>query len=227
MWKVLKNEFLYHKTLICGATFFYLVVATFFIFNSYTEPVDSVHAFRRVLILPLSIIWVQRLLDFKKRNRDRSLRLLPLTPLAAGVERILFLVIIWIGFLAIYCSAHLLAASILLPYKLVPNVIILTGSFLLANSITFLLQDHFYLKFNKAVKKLLSIVFYSILVSGYVLFIMLGAMATEFGPFLGFSAEIIRKVYFSINGSLLILSAGIILSVIDIVMYCKRTAYTK
>lgn len=225
MWRLLLSEWEYNRIILVTTGVFYLSLGAAYSIWGGREPGAEMRAFRVLVIFCVSVVWLFQILRKQKERIDRLHSLLPVSRLNVALFRLFFLTGFWVVLMSIFTASRLVSATDVSRGLLGRDVVSFSGIFLLANGITLISRDHRYSALNRfwmtAVRILVALFF----ISGYLLFILHGALRNELGFILNDLNHVFRAAYYSVPGSLCILSAGLLCSWLSVVVYIRRIDY--
>ena len=138
MWKIIKADFKYQKFIFI---FPYAVVLAAIIANvsqGWRQNEHDMQGVRTVMASMTGIIFLFKSFKIAQEKRHRFNTLLPLKQWKIALTRVLFIILIWMSFLAMYW----LGTSVIRPYRadiLIWDTLSFTGLVLLANAIIFII----------------------------------------------------------------------------------------
>ncbi len=228
MWKLIKADFKYHKFIFIIP---YVIVLAAIIANvsqGWRQHEHDMQGVRTVMASMTGIIFLSKSFIMAQEKRHRFITLLPLKQWKIALTRVLFTILIWLSFLAMYW----LGTAVIRPYRadiLIWDTLSFTGLVLLANSIIFIYYDLLYTLTNKKQKVILGFIFLLSVFIGYIVFFLFGVdeqswnifknlLLTYKHDFSSFSSN-----YIGTFTSLLI---GIIMTILSIFVFNRRKNYT-
>jgi hypothetical protein len=229
MWKIIKADFKYQKFVFI---FPYAIVLLAIIANvsqGWRHHEHDMQGVRTVMASMTGIIFLAKSFIIAKEKRYRFITLLPLKQWKIALTRVLFIILIWLSFLAMYW----LGSAVIRPYRadiLIWDTLSFTGLVLLANSIIFIYYDLLYTLTNKKQKVILGFIFLLLVLIGYIVFFLFGVDEQSWNIFknlfLPYKSDFSS---FSSNyiGAIVILSIGFIMTILSVIVFKQRKTYTQ
>jgi len=229
MWKIIKADFKYQKFVFI---FPYAIVLLAIIANvsqGWRQNVHDMQGVRTVMASMTGIIFLSKSFIIAKEKRHRFITLLPLKQWKIGLTRTLFIILIWLSYLAMYW----LGTSVIRPYRtdiLIWDTLSFTGLVLLANSIIFIYYD-LSNTFNKKNQRLILWLTLLLLVFiGYVVFFLFGVDDQSWNIFknllLPYKNDFLN-ITSNYLGALVSLLIGILMTILSVFVFGRRKTYTQ
>ncbi|MBN2414325.1 hypothetical protein JXO52_00705 [bacterium] len=225
MWKLMRAEWQYSRAVLGVTGAFCLLIAAAYCLWGGSESQAGLRAFRVLVIFCVSVVWLFQIIRRQKEAVDRLHRLLPVSQVQAGLFRVLFLTGFWGILMLFFTVGRSIPGGSAGAAALGRDVAAFSGVFLMANGISLISRDHRYTALNRFWMTVVRTMIAIFLVSGYLLFMLHGALANEMGSLMpGFDTGF-RSVYRSVSGSLGILSSGLLFTWLSVYVYCRRVDY--
>jgi len=229
MWKYLKIDFTYYRTVLILVSAPYLILSVFIFGFAWSSASQDASGLLKLLGVFILFIWMIRLLRMLKERSDRFSMLLPVSSRQIGVSRILFGIIIWFIYLIIYTGLLLCFRSQEAESWIFISMISATGLWLILNAAAYIHRDLMQIFTGKYQILLLSGLYSVILLSAGLVF-SAGSIERYFLELIPESMikNMVWLMFIKdlISGSgLLNLMIGIMFSLAGMYLFTKRRAY--
>jgi len=230
MWKLLKAEFSYNKSILITAVIAYILFVIAFIVCSIIS--SRLIRYNHVMLATLIPAMVASILILSSKSmdkRDRILAVLPITPSSIAFMHISFAVIVWISLVCLFWILPSVLKFVDIDRTTVLVMIYLNGSFVVMNALLFICADvrncitekkNF---FNLHIDEILTLIFSPVII---VLWIFVFGIPYEFifGLFEPFRSYMYPLIISS-SGVIIINVLGLGLSYLSIEMYVWRKSF--
>jgi len=229
MWKIIKADFKYQKFVFIFPYAIVLVAVIANVSQGWHHNVHDMQGVRTVMASMTGIIFLSKSFIIAKEKRHRFITLLPLKQWKIGLTRLLFIILIWLSFLAMYW----LGTSVIRPYQadiLIWDTLSFTGLVLLANSIIFIYYDLLYTLTGVKQKVILGFLFLLAVFIGYVVFFLFGVDEQSWNIFKNLLLpykDDFSSITSNYVGAVVSLLIGIVMTVLSVYIFGRRKTYTQ
>ena len=226
MRRLLKAEFLYHKSLLIIPYLLVLVVILVNFSKGWERIEQNVPGTKTIMVSMIAVVYFVRLLNMIKEKRERFQMLLPLSITQIGFFRLIFTLVTWLSFLILFW----IGTSTVKPYQydlIFWDTLSVTGFVIIANAFPFIYRDLTNI-FSSNISRILLMVFYSIaMIVGIVIFNLFGINENSwkiFKPLLPLKENVVH-IFYSWIGALIFLGLGFCLTGISLIIFKRRKTY--
>ncbi|MBI9070804.1 MAG: hypothetical protein JEY94_04360 [Melioribacteraceae bacterium] len=226
MFKIIKAELKYYKTLLMVTSIF--LISMHFTFLTYgAENLDkSVPALRVSIFAFAVIVFVYRVITLFKEGRDRVIVVLPIHPGSIGFARLLFIPIFWVSAISLFFLCNLIVQFNNIGSEFISELVSLTGLVLVLNALAMIYLDFLHFGLNK--KQIIYVQAGGIILAAfsYLIFIALIPLTENFGILIFEIFNLnLSNIYQSYFGAVIMLCIGVLASVISKNIFMKRKTY--
>lgn len=171
MWKIVRAEFEYSKTILIFAHIFVAAVWIAFVVQGWEQVDKSFPALRSSLVAATAILFLSNFTKLQREKRSRLYNVLPLARGRLAVARLIFIGIFWLEVTGLLAIAFVLRPSVY-SHEMLFGFLALTGYVLTLNAMPFIFRD-LRLSYNSKKRKLLMNIGWTIAVFlGYFFFML-------------------------------------------------------
>ncbi len=227
MWHLIKAEFEYHKYIIFLISIFFIITVTAFFIDGVEKLEFSFPALKAVMMAATVILWLVIFIRKQKEKPECYYAKLPVSFHFISIFRSLTVPIFWLVFFVLFWMGFIIFRIEYIQIDLFYNLLSMTGFILMINAFPLIHRDltnYFSGKFQKLVLTGIYGFFMLIVYFMFVVFIAVLRSVKHLDSIVALKIYL-ENFSFTLTGSIVFFSFGLVLTLISIVTFNYRKLY--